>query len=150
MCVHFCGGSSVEAHTDTSTPVKTAKFHNKRLPMTREELRTPTWLYDSICLRKSTLTPCMYCVLSHVESRTNKRPRVKLYFRTPEFVFNKKSGKFALITWLRPPSFFLSKKVDKDPKNTGLISKMFPHARKYAILEQYYNMLIFKLLLFMV
>jgi len=43
---------------------------------------------------------------------------------------------------------FLVRKVYNNPKNAGLISKKFPSGRKYAILEQYYNMLIFRLLIF--
>ena len=35
-----------------------------------------------------------------------------------------------------------------DPQNAGLISKKFPHGRKYAILEQYCNVLIFRQLIF--
>ena len=37
----------------------------------------------------------------------------------------------------------LIRKVYNDPSKTGLVSKIFTHGLKYAILEQYRNMLIF-------
>lgn len=40
----------------------------------------------------------------------------------------------------------LIKKVYKNPWNAGLILKKFPRGRKYAILEQCYNIMIFSVL----
>ncbi len=42
----------------------------------------------------------------------------------------------------------LIKKVYNNPENTGIISKKFPHGRKYAILERFHNVLIFRLFIF--
>jgi len=39
------------------------------------------------------------------------------------------------------------KKVYNNPQNAGLVSKKFPHGRKYAILERYCSVLIFRTLL---
>ena len=43
---------------------------------------------------------------------------------------------------------FLVQKVYNNPQKTGLISKKFPYGRKCAILERYYNALIFRILVF--
>ena len=43
----------------------------------------------------------------------------------------------------------LVRKFYNNPQNIGLISKKFPLGRKYAILEQYCNVLIFRLLVFL-
>ena len=43
---------------------------------------------------------------------------------------------------------FYVRKVYNHPQNAGLISKKFPHGRKYEILERYCNVLIFRMLIF--